>query len=49
MIDLTQIPEPPSPPTQVVAGETWHFQCWYRDANPASTSNFTDALALTFR
>ena len=27
-------------------GETWHFQAWFRDLGP--TSNFTDALALTF-
>ena len=32
----------------VVAGETWYFQAWYRDNNPTATSNFTDAVALTF-
>ncbi|MEE8148502.1 MAG: hypothetical protein V3T24_12920, partial [Longimicrobiales bacterium] len=30
----------------VVAGETWNFQGWFRDAGP--TSNFTDAVAVTF-
>jgi hypothetical protein len=28
---------------------TWNFQRWYRDLNPGSTSNFTDALRVTFR
>jgi hypothetical protein len=29
------------------AGETWHFQCWYRDAFAgATTSNFTDTVAV---
>jgi hypothetical protein len=31
------------------AGESWSFQGWYRDANPQSTSNFTDAVAVTFQ
>lgn len=31
------------------AGETWTFQAWFRDQNPGSTSNFSDALAVTFR
>ena len=29
-------------------GDTWRFQGWYRDQNPTSTSNFTDAVAVTF-
>ena len=33
----------PTGPVQV--GETWHFQCWYRDVG---TSNFTDAVAVSF-
>ncbi|QDV05551.1 hypothetical protein Poly30_10490 [Planctomycetes bacterium Poly30] len=33
----------------VQAGETWNFQVWYRDANRQSTSNFTDAVTLTFQ
>ena len=32
----------------VLAGETWNFQSWFRDQNPGSTSNFTDAVAVTF-
>lgn len=39
---------PVNPPVAVLPGDTWHFQCWYRDSNPARTSNFTDALSITF-
>lgn len=46
-VDLTQHPTPTGT-VAVTPGETWYFQCWYRDANPASTSNFTDAIAITF-
>ncbi len=30
-------------------GETWRFQCWYRDTNPTPTFNFTDAVAAVVR
>ncbi|MFT7679579.1 MAG: hypothetical protein ACI8QC_003583 [Planctomycetota bacterium] len=39
----------PSGPVAVLAGETWNFQCWYRDNNPGPTSNFSDAVSVTFR
>ncbi|MEE8467386.1 MAG: CHRD domain-containing protein [Planctomycetota bacterium] len=29
-----------------LVGETWNFQCWFRDVG--NTSNFTDAVAVTF-
>lgn len=29
-------------------GDTWLFQAWHKDTNPQSTSNFTDAVRLTF-
>ncbi len=45
-VDLTSIPT--SPPSSVMAGDTWNFQAWFRDANPGATSNFTDALSITF-
>jgi len=32
----------------VSVGDTLYFQAWYRDMNPASTSNFSDAVAVTF-
>jgi len=46
-IDLTQHPTPLGF-VAVAPGETWNFQCWYRDANPLPTSNFTDALQIMF-
>jgi len=33
----------------VQPGDTWNVQCWYRDANPSGTSNFTDAVTVTFQ
>ncbi|MCP3918430.1 MAG: hypothetical protein GY711_23035 [bacterium] len=45
-VDLTALPT--APLHAVVAGETWRFQAWYRDQNPNQTSNFTDAIAVTF-
>ncbi|MCP3914928.1 MAG: hypothetical protein GY711_05115 [bacterium] len=45
-INLNAIPV--NPPQAAVAGETWLFQCWYRDNNPALTNNFTDGLSITF-
>ena len=39
----------PSGTTPISPGETWHFQAWHRDANPTLTSNFTDAVAVTFQ
>ncbi|MCP3916672.1 MAG: hypothetical protein GY711_14040 [bacterium] len=46
-VDLTSIPV--SPPAAVVAGETWNFQAWHRDSNPQTTSNFTDAVSVTYQ
>ena len=43
-VDLTAFPM--NPWTPVLAGETWYFQCWYRDGSGAS--NFSDALSVTF-
>ncbi|MCP3917724.1 MAG: hypothetical protein GY711_19445 [bacterium] len=45
--DLTALPV--NPPQAAMAGETWNFQCWYRDLNPTLTSNFTDGLTVTFQ
>ncbi len=46
-LDLTNIPAPIGT-TTIQAGETWHYQCWFRDQNPNSTSNFTNGLAVQF-
>ena len=44
LTDLTDLPWGAAP----IAGETWNFQYWTRDANPASTSNLSSAVAVTF-
>ena len=36
----------PNGPVAPTYGESWFFQAWHRDANPTSTSNFTDAAAV---
>lgn len=46
LIDLTSMPV--NPPQAVLPGETWNFSAWYRDNNPTPTSNFTDAVSITF-
>ena len=33
----------------VLGGETWHFQYWFRDLNPAQTSNTSAALRVSFQ
>ncbi|MBL4771304.1 MAG: hypothetical protein JKY61_09210 [Planctomycetes bacterium] len=40
---------PTSVPTAIMAGDTWHFQAWYRDT-PAGMgqSNFTNGLRVVF-
>ena len=48
-LDLTQTPTPTGLVT-VVAGDTWNFTAWHRDAVGGSvTSNFTDAVSITFQ
>ena len=47
-LDLTMTPTP-SGPVAIVAGETWNFTTWYRDKNPSTTSNFTDAVSIVFQ
>ena len=27
---------------------SWNIQLWYRDNNPQTTSNFTDAISIFF-
>ena len=45
-IDLTAIPQPAGI-VAGVPGDTWNFQCWYRDVG--NTNNFTDAVSVTFQ
>jgi hypothetical protein len=35
--------------TVFAPGDTWNFQCWYRDTNPGNTSNLSDAVEITFQ
>jgi hypothetical protein len=49
-IDLTALPYagvPGSSSISVLPGETWYWQCWYRDGI-GGQSNFSDAVAITF-
>ncbi len=46
-VDLTNLPGPIG--GSVSAGETWNFTAWFRDANPTSTSNFTNGLSVQFQ
>ncbi|MCP3917775.1 MAG: hypothetical protein GY711_19700 [bacterium] len=45
-LDLTSFPS--SPPSPVLPGEEWNFQAWFRDQNPAATSNFTQGITVEF-
>jgi hypothetical protein len=45
-VDTLLVPLTPAVP--ILAGETFSFQCWYRDLNPTPTSNFTDGVAVLF-
>lgn len=45
-IDMTQIPTYPS--SMIQAGQTWHFQYWYRDILGLQTSNFSTAVQVLF-
>jgi hypothetical protein len=46
-IDLTAVPTA-GPPVSVHPGETWNFQCWFRDVVAGPTSNFTDGVSIDF-
>jgi hypothetical protein len=40
---------PDTIPVVIMAGDTWHFQGWYRDtAAAAGSSNFSNGLSVTF-
>ncbi|MCA9003488.1 MAG: hypothetical protein KDB61_16300, partial [Planctomycetes bacterium] len=47
VLDLTDMPT--NPHQAVFVGQTWNYQCWYRDQNPSSTSNFTEAVGVTWQ
>jgi hypothetical protein len=37
-----------NPAITIAAGETWHFQTWFRDPSAGWTGNLSDAVAVTF-
>ena len=39
-VDVTALPRPGGTHA-VQPGETWYFQCWFRDRNPNRTSDLT--------
>lgn len=48
-LDMTMIPTG-SGFVSVMAGDTWNYQCWFRDAiGDQATSNFTDGVELVFQ
>jgi hypothetical protein len=47
-VDLTALPGPGGILT-AYPGETWYFQCWFRDSNPGPTSNLTDGVRVLVR
>ena len=40
---------PTSPPTAILPGEVWRYQCWFRDIDVAPTSNFTDGIWIEWQ
>lgn len=47
-LDLSAIPQP-NGFVSVSPGDTWRFQCWFRDSSGgAPTSNFSDGVAVLF-
>lgn len=47
VVDPTSIPQPTGSVPAMI-GDRWYFQAWHRDANPSSTSNFTNAILIGF-
>ncbi|QDV05809.1 hypothetical protein Poly30_13120 [Planctomycetes bacterium Poly30] len=48
-IDLNATPSPTGF-IRIQAGDTFHFQCWFRDSSPSGpTSNFTDGIQVVFQ
>jgi len=46
-VNLSALPTPTGPVAGAV-GQTWNFQCWYRDSvGGTATSNFSNGLAVT--
>ena len=48
VVHRLQIGNPPTLAQQIVAGSTWRFQAWYRDAVTPARYGLTDAVKLVF-
>lgn len=48
LVDLSDVPTPGGGHS-VLPGETWNWTAWFVDANPGHTSNFTDAVSISFQ
>jgi hypothetical protein len=47
-LDLTMVPQPTGP-VSIIAGDTYNWTTWYRDAvGGSATSNFSDGLSILF-
>ncbi|MCP3916804.1 MAG: hypothetical protein GY711_14705 [bacterium] len=44
-LDVDRDALPVNPVQAVMPGDTWNFQCWFRDG---TTNNFTDGVGVTF-
>lgn len=49
VVDVTALPGPFGGSVIALPGQRWSFQAWFRDANPAPTSNFSDAVTVEFQ
>lgn len=43
-VDFANLP----PDVSLLAGDVWNFQFWYRDFNPGSTTNTSNAIEVSF-
>ncbi|MCP5020608.1 MAG: hypothetical protein GY930_02430 [bacterium] len=48
ILPFDNLPDFAGLPTIILPGSTWNFQMWYRDTNPHTTSNTTNAARAQF-
>ena len=48
-LDLNLLDFPTNPVQSVLAGQSWYFQCWFRDSAAGASSNFTDGAVVAFQ
>ncbi len=47
-VDLSALPTPTGP-VAGAPGDSWTFQAWHRDSDPAATTNWTDSVTVTLQ